>query len=61
MIQYHKSIPKLQAGIRGMRYETLLFDVRNNVAHITLNRPEGVDPINEETSKGLTHPALCYN
>jgi len=31
-----------------MQYATLLFDVRDNVAHITLNRPEAANSINTE-------------
>lgn len=31
-----------------MQYATLLFDFRDNVAHITLNRPEAANSINTE-------------
>jgi 2-(1,2-epoxy-1,2-dihydrophenyl)acetyl-CoA isomerase len=41
-----------------MDYTTLLFDVRDNVAHITLNRPEAANSINEEMGKDLMHAAL---
>src|SRR4030042_2118416 len=41
-----------------MQYTTLLFDVRDHVAHITLNRPEAANSINEERGKDLMHAAL---
>ena len=41
-----------------MDYTTLLFDVRDNVAHITLNRPEAANSINIEMGKDLMHAAL---
>ena len=41
-----------------MDYTTLLFGVRDNVAHITLNRPEAANSINEEMGKDLMHAAL---
>jgi len=41
-----------------MEYKTLLFDVRDNVAHITLNRPDAANSINEEMGKDLMHAAL---
>ena len=41
-----------------MDYTTLLFDVRDNVAHITLSRPEAANSINEEMGKDLMHAAL---
>jgi 2-(1,2-epoxy-1,2-dihydrophenyl)acetyl-CoA isomerase len=40
-------------------FKTLLFDVRDNVAHITLNRPDAANSINEEMGKDLMHAALC--
>jgi 2-(1,2-epoxy-1,2-dihydrophenyl)acetyl-CoA isomerase len=41
-----------------MEYKTLLFDVRENMAHITLNRPNAANSINEEMGKDLMHAAL---
>jgi 2-(1,2-epoxy-1,2-dihydrophenyl)acetyl-CoA isomerase len=41
-----------------MEYKTLLFDVRDNVAHITLNRPDAANSINEEMGKDLMQAAL---
>jgi 2-(1,2-epoxy-1,2-dihydrophenyl)acetyl-CoA isomerase len=39
-------------------YETLLFDVHDHVAHITLNRPDAANSINEDMGKDLMHAAL---
>ena len=41
-----------------MDYTTLLFGVHDNVAHITLNRPEAANSINIEMGKDLMHAAL---
>jgi 2-(1,2-epoxy-1,2-dihydrophenyl)acetyl-CoA isomerase len=41
-----------------MEFTTLLFDVHDHVAHITLNRPEAVNSINQEMGKDLMHAAL---
>jgi 2-(1,2-epoxy-1,2-dihydrophenyl)acetyl-CoA isomerase len=41
-----------------MEFTTLLFDVRDNVAHITLNRPDAANSINEEMGKDLMYAAL---
>jgi len=41
-----------------MEFTTLLFDVRDNVAHITLNRPDAANSINDEMGKDLMHAAL---
>ena len=41
-----------------MDYTTILFSVRDNVAHITLNRPEAANSINEDMGKDLMHAAL---
>lgn len=41
-----------------MPYKTLLFDVRKNVAHITLNRPESANAINLELAKELMYAAM---
>src|SRR4030067_3739060 len=41
-----------------MEYKTLLFDVRDHVAHITLNRPEAANSINEEMGIDLMHASL---
>ena len=36
----------------------LLFDVRDNVAHITLNRPDAANAMNSDTARELMHAAL---
>lgn len=41
-----------------MEFTTLLFEVRDQVAHITLNRPEAANSINVEMGKDLMHAAL---
>lgn len=41
-----------------MEYTTLLFDVRDNVAHITFNRPDPVNLIDNEMLKELMHAVL---
>jgi len=41
-----------------MTYTTLLFDVKDSIAHITLNRPTAANSINEEMGKDLMHAAL---
>jgi len=41
-----------------MEYTTLLFDVRDNIAHITLNRPEAANTINEQMGKDLLDAVL---
>jgi 2-(1,2-epoxy-1,2-dihydrophenyl)acetyl-CoA isomerase len=41
-----------------MQFQTLLFDVRDNVAYITLNRPEAANAINLELSKDLMHAVM---
>ncbi len=41
-----------------MEFKTLLFDVKDNVAHITLNRPDAANSINEDMGKDLMHAAL---
>jgi 2-(1,2-epoxy-1,2-dihydrophenyl)acetyl-CoA isomerase len=41
-----------------MEFTTLLFDIRDNVAHITLNRPNEANSINEEMGKDLMHAVL---
>ncbi|HYL59205.1 MAG TPA: enoyl-CoA hydratase/isomerase family protein, partial [Candidatus Acidoferrales bacterium] len=38
-------------------YSTILFDVREHVAHITLNRPEAANGINIEMASELRHAA----
>lgn len=41
-----------------MDYTTLLFDVRDNIAHITLNRPEAANTMNEDMGRDLMHAVL---
>ncbi|NWG01324.1 MAG: enoyl-CoA hydratase/isomerase family protein [Syntrophaceae bacterium] len=41
-----------------MKFKTLLFDVRDHVAHITLNRPDSANSINEEMGKDLMYASL---
>jgi len=41
-----------------MQFNTLLFDVRENVAHITLNRPEAANAINLELAKELMYALM---
>jgi 2-(1,2-epoxy-1,2-dihydrophenyl)acetyl-CoA isomerase len=41
-----------------MTYTTLLFDVRDGVAHITLNRPDAANSVNLELAKDLLDAAL---
>ncbi len=40
------------------QFSALLFDVRDNVAHITLNRPDAANAMSSEMSKELMHAAL---
>jgi 2-(1,2-epoxy-1,2-dihydrophenyl)acetyl-CoA isomerase len=39
-------------------YSTLLFDVRDNVAHVTLNRPDAANALNAELAHELMEVAL---
>ncbi len=41
-----------------MQYKTLLFGVRDNVAHITLNRPEAANSMNKEMGIDLMHAVM---
>lgn len=41
-----------------MQYKTLLFDVRDNVAYITLNRPEAANSLNTDMSVDLMHAIM---
>jgi len=41
-----------------MEYKTILFDVQDGVAHITLNRPEASNALNADLSKDLMHAAI---
>lgn len=41
-----------------MNYTTLLFDMKDHVARITLNRPEALNAINLEWSRDLMHAIL---
>ena len=42
-----------------MDYTTLLFDLRDHVAHVTLNRPEASNTLNRDMARDLMHVALC--
>jgi 2-(1,2-epoxy-1,2-dihydrophenyl)acetyl-CoA isomerase len=55
--------PTIEAKCEGggqmkMNYSTLLFDVKDHIAHITLNRPDAANSINEEMGKDLMHASL---
>jgi len=41
-----------------MQFKTLLFDVQENVAHITLNRPESANTINLELAKEFMYAIM---
>ena len=41
-----------------MQYSTILFEVKNNVARITMNRPEAANALNADMGKDLMHAAL---
>ena len=41
-----------------MQFKTLLFDVQDSVAHITLNRPEAANTINLELAKELMYALM---
>ena len=41
-----------------MPYDALEFDVRDGVAHVTLNRPQAGNSINLEMGRELLHAAL---
>jgi len=41
-----------------MQYSAILFEVNNNVARITMNRPEAANALNAEMGKDLMHAAL---
>jgi 2-(1,2-epoxy-1,2-dihydrophenyl)acetyl-CoA isomerase len=41
-----------------MQFQTLLFDIQERVAHITLNRPEAANAINLELAKDLMHALM---
>jgi 2-(1,2-epoxy-1,2-dihydrophenyl)acetyl-CoA isomerase len=41
-----------------MQYSTILFEVNNNVARITMNRPEAANALNADMGKDLMHVAL---
>ena len=49
---------KYKGGQTKMTYATLLFDVKDGIARITLNRPDAANSINEEMGKDLMHVAL---
>jgi len=41
-----------------MSFETLLFEVRDNVAYVTLNRPDAANAINLQLAKDLAYAAM---
>lgn len=41
-----------------MQYSTLLFDVRDGIAHVTLNRPDAANALNVDMARDLMHAAL---
>jgi 2-(1,2-epoxy-1,2-dihydrophenyl)acetyl-CoA isomerase len=41
-----------------MDYTTLLFDVRDHIARITLNRPEAANALNEDMGRDLIQAIL---
>jgi len=41
-----------------MQYTALLFDVRDSIARITLNRPDAANALNADMAKDLMHAAL---
>ena len=41
-----------------MQFKTLLFDIQENVAHITFNRPEAANAINLDLAKDLMHAVM---
>jgi 2-(1,2-epoxy-1,2-dihydrophenyl)acetyl-CoA isomerase len=41
-----------------MQYSTILFEVNNHVARITMNRPEAANALNAEMAKDMMHAAL---
>ena len=42
-----------------MDYETLTYELRNNVAHITINRPEAANALNLQMGLDLMHASLA--
>ena len=41
-----------------MQYRALKFDLRGNVAHLTLNRPEAANSLNTDLAQDLMHAAI---
>src|SRR3972149_1593276 len=41
-----------------MEYGTILFDVRDHIAHITLNRPKAANSINQDLARDLMDAVL---
>ena len=41
-----------------MEYTTLLFEVRDSIAHVTLNRPEAANSITVDTARDLMHATI---
>jgi 2-(1,2-epoxy-1,2-dihydrophenyl)acetyl-CoA isomerase len=48
----------MKGGQTKMTYATLLFEVKDGIARITLNRPEALNSINRELSMDLMHAIL---
>jgi 2-(1,2-epoxy-1,2-dihydrophenyl)acetyl-CoA isomerase len=42
-----------------MSYKTLLFEVRDHVAHITLNRPQSLNTLDADMARELMSAAIC--
>ena len=40
-----------------MEYQTILYEVRNQIAYVTLNRPESMNAINRQMTGNWSMPA----